>query len=117
MIQTNKFEHYPQRSITLLPGDEIRATYRQIPKGAFNPSTLKHLFGWTEGMRYKGCVRQQRKGECVTDGTIVVEFYDIKTGKRQCTHPVYNIELMAVKGELYDFQYTPNPSPSLFENQ
>lgn len=111
----NKSEHYPQRSITLLPGDEIKVTYRQRPV-VFNSSTLKRLCGWTEGMRYKGCVRQQRKGECVTDGTIVVEFYDIKTGKRQCTHPVYNIELMAVKGELYDLQYTPNPSPSLFEN-
>lgn len=108
-----KFEHYPQRTVTLLPGDEIKVTYRQRPV-VFNPSTLKRLCGWTEGMRYKGCVRHQRKGECVTDGSIVVDFYDIKTGKQQCTHAVYNIELMVVKGELYNLRYIPNPNPSLF---
>lgn len=108
------FEHYPQRTVTLSPGDEIRATYRQL-RGVFNPSTLKRLFGWKEAMQYKGRVRHIRKGEDVTDNSFVVDFYDLKTGKHQCTHIAYNVELMIEKGELYDVTHTPNPSPSLFD--
>ena len=108
----NKSEHYPHRTLTLHLGDEIRATYTQIPKGVFNPSTLKRLSGWTEGMQYNGVVRHARKGE--TDDSFVVDFFDSKTGKRHCTHVLYNVELMIAKGELYDVIHTPNSNPSLF---
>lgn len=111
------FEHYPQRTVTLLPGDEIRATYRQLPNAPVRiaPATLKRLFGWKEAMQYKGRVRHIRKGEDITDNSFVVDFYDLKTGKHQCTHIAYNVELMIAKGELYDVTHTPNPSPSLFD--
>ncbi len=111
----DKHEHYPHRNVTLLPGDEIRATYRQNPKAPvrINPPTLRRLYGWTEGKRYKATVRHSKKGE--GDSSVVVDFFDEKTGKHQATHPVYNIELMIAKGELYDLRYTPNPSPSLFD--
>lgn len=110
----NKHEHYPSRTLTLLPGDEVKVTYTQIPKGIFNPRTLKRLSGWTEGMQYKGVVRHKRKGEDLTDYSFVVDFFDLKTGKRHCTHILYNVELMITKGELYDVTHIPNPSPSLF---
>ncbi len=110
------FEHYPQRTVTLSQGDEIRATYRQL-RGAFNPSTLKRLFGWKEAMQYKGRVRHTRKGEGFTDSSLVVDFFDTKTNKRECTHVVYNVELQLAKSELYDLHYTPNPSPSLFDDE
>ncbi len=113
----NRFEHYPDRTVTLLPGDEIRATYRQ-PKGdPFSAKTLKRLFGWTNGQRYIGRVRHTRKGEGFTDSSLVVDFFDTKTNKRECTHVVYNVELQLAKGELYDLHYTPNPSPSLFDDE
>lgn len=110
----SKIEHYPDRTVTLLPGDEIRATYKQ-PKGdPFSAKTLKRLFGWTNGKRYIGRVRHTRKGEDITDSSFVVDFFDEKTGKRECTHIAYNVEVNITKGELYDVRYTPNPSPSLF---
>lgn len=114
-----KFEHYPQRTVTLRPGDEIRATYRQLPDAPvrISPATLKRLYGWKEGMQYKGSVRHVRKDEGEPDGSLVVDFHDAKTGKHQCTHVVYNVELMAAKGELYDVSYIPNPSPSLFDDE
>lgn len=68
-------------------------------------------------MQYKGRVRHIRKGEDLTESSFVVDFFDVKTGKHQCTHVVYNVELMAAKGELYDVSYTPNPSPSLFDDE
>lgn len=108
-------EHYPYRTVTLLPGDSINVEYTQLPAGIFNSSTLKRLFGWTEGMQYTGLVRYQRKGEGVTANSLVVEFLDSKTNRHQCTHPVYNIELMIKKGELFNLQYFPNPNPSLFD--
>ena len=109
-------EHYPQRTVTLHLGDEIRATYRQRPNAPVRivPATLKRLSGWTEGMRYKGVVRHVRKGEILADYSFVVDFFDEKTGKHQCTHIAYNVEAFIAKGELYDITYTPNPSPSLF---
>lgn len=114
----NKFEHYPQRTVTLRPGDEIRATYKQ-PKGSpFSPNILKRLFGWINGQRYVGNVREEapRRGVC-PDGRLVVDFYkDDKRGKHQCTHIVYNVELMIAKGELSDTTHIPNPSPSLFDD-
>ncbi len=113
----NKFEHYPQRNITLHPGDEIRVTYRQLPNAPVRiaPSTLKRLFGWTEGMVYRGHVRHAKKEDCV-DASFVVDFFDTKTNKRQSTHILYNVELKIAKGELYDVTCIPNPSPSLFED-
>ncbi len=112
-------EHFPNRTVTLLPGDEIRATYRQHPNNPVRiaPTTLKRLYGWKEGMRYIGRVRHKRKGEDITDSSFVVDFFDTKTNKRECTHVVYNVELQLAKGELYDLHYTPNPSPSLFDDE
>lgn len=112
-------EHYPRRTVTLRPGDEIRATYRQLPDAPVRiaPATLKRLYGWKEGMQYKGRVRHIRKGEDLTESSFVVDFFDVKTGKHQCTHVVYNIELQIAKGELTDLHYKPNPSPSLFDDE
>lgn len=110
-------EHYPDRTVTLLPGDEIRVTYKQ-PKGSpFSANTLKRLFGWKNEQRYIGRVREEapRRGVC-PEGRLVVDLYkDDERGKFQCTHVVYNIELDIAKGVLTDLRYKPNPSPSLFD--
>lgn len=113
----NSHEHYPQRTLTLLPGDEIRATYKQ-PKGSpFSANTLKRLFGWKNEQRYIGRVRHIRKGEDITESSFVVDFFDVEKGKRQGTHVVYNIELMIAKGELREVQYQPNPQAQLFDDE
>lgn len=110
-------EHFPDRTVTLLPGDEIRATYKQ-PKGSpFSANTLKRLFGWKNDQRYIGRVRHIRKGEDITESSYVVDFFDVEKGKRQSTHVVYNVELQIAKGELTDLRYIPNPSPSLFDDE
>lgn len=112
-------EHYPQRTVTLRPGDTIWATYKQ-PKGSpFSANTLKRLFGWINGQRYIGRVREKalNRVEC-PEGRLVVDFYkNDERGKYQCTHVVYNVELKLAKGELYDLHYKPNPSPSLFDDE
>lgn len=112
-------EHYPDRTVTLLPGDEIRVTYKQ-PKGSpFSANTLKRLFGWKNEQRYIGRVREEapRRGVC-PEGRLVVDLYkDDERGKFQCTHVVYNIELDIAKGVLTDLRYKPNPSPSLFDDE
>lgn len=112
-------EHYPDRTVTLLPGDEITATYIKPKNDRFSPKTLKRLFGWTNGQRYIGRVREEapRRGVC-PEGRLVVDLYtDDKRRKFQCTHVVYNIELQIAKGELTDLHYKPNPSPSLFDDE
>lgn len=114
----NSKEHYPQRNVTLLPGDTIWATYKQ-PKGSqFNANTLKRLFGWKNGQRYIGRVRRVQPRDNMPGSTLVVDFYNSdERGKYQCSHAVYNIELKLVKGELTDLHYKQNPQPLLFEDE
>lgn len=112
-------EHYPHRTVTLLPGDTIWATYKKPKDDPFSPTTLKRLFGWINGQRYIGRVREEapRRGVC-PEGRLVVDLYkDDERGKFQCTHVVYNIELDIAKGVLTDLHYKPNPSPSLFDDE
>ncbi len=115
----NTKEHYPGRTVTFLPGDTIWATYIKPKDDPFSPTTLKRLFGWTNGQRYIGRVREEapRRGVC-PEGRLVVDLYkDDERGKFQCTHVVYNIELDIAKGVLTDLRYKPNPSPSLFDDE
>lgn len=113
----NEREHYPQRKVTLLPGDTIWATYKQDSNAPVRiaPATLKRLYGWKEGKRYIGKVREEPPTNSNPEGRVVVDFYDYKTGKHQCTHLVYNVEHKLAKGELYDLRYIPNPQPRLFD--
>lgn len=113
----NEREHYPQRKVTLLPGDTIWATYKQNPNAPVRiaPATLKRLYGWKEGQRYIGKVREEPPTNSTPEGRVVVDFYDDKKGKFQCTHLVYNVEHKLAKGELYDLRYIPNPQPRLFD--
>lgn len=115
----NHNEHYPRRTVTLFPGDTIWATYQKPKDSTFAAATLKRLFGWENGQRYIGRVRQQppRSGEG-PEGRLVVDVYKAdERGKYQATHFVYNIELKIAKGELTDLRYKPNPSPSLFDDE
>lgn len=112
----DRIDHYPNRTLTLLPGDTITATYIQPQGSPFTPQTLKRLFGWKNNTRYVGRVRKEQPTRSNPEATTVVDFYDDK-GKRQCTHVAYNVELQIVKGELRDVQYQPNPQPQLFDDE
>lgn len=113
----NRRDHYPQRTLTLLPGDMITATYIQPTNSPFTAQTLKRLFGWKNNARYVGHIRRDAptRGKS-PDLTTVADFYDEK-GKFQSTHVVYNVELMIAKGELREVQYRPNPQPQLFDDE
>lgn len=116
----NNKEHYPQRTVTLLPGDTIWATYKQPKESTFSPNTLKRLFGWVNGQRYIGRVRRvaSTQATATDENTLVVDLYEgEKRGKYQCTHVVYNIELQIAKGELVDLRYQPNPHLTLFDDE
>lgn len=102
-------EHYPQRTVTINPGDIILATYQKPAGSPFNASTLKRLFGWVNGWCYIG--RARRDGE----GKIVVDFYKEGARPLECTHAGYNVEVEIAKGALTDLRHRPNPSPSLFD--
>lgn len=108
-------EHYPHRTVTLLPGDTIWATYNK--KSSYNEKTLKRLTGWENGQRYIGRVRRRLTEDKDPVGALVVDFYDNEKGKYQCTHVVYNIELYIVDGRLRELHHRPNPSPSLFDDE
>lgn len=112
-------EHYPHRTVTLLPGDTIWATYKQPKESTFSPTTLKRLFGWVSGQRYIGRVRRAAPTQGNPDeNTLVVDLYEgEKRGRYQCTHFVYNIELQIAKGELTGLRYTPNPYLTLFDDE
>lgn len=112
-------EHYPQRTVTLRPGDTIWATYKRPKESQFSAKTLKRLFGWIGDQRYIGRVRRDapRRGES-PEGRLVVDLYkNDERGKYQCTHFVYNIELQIAKGELTDLHYKPNTTHSLFDDE
>lgn len=111
----NEREHYPQRNVTLLPGDTIEATYIKPKNDPFNAATLKRLFGWKDGQRYIGRVRSEVENRIGKVSRLVVDFFDKEKGKHQSTHYAYNVELQLAKGELCDLCYTPNPQPRLFD--
>lgn len=113
----NESEHYPRRNVTLLPGDTIEATYIKPKNSPFNPATLKRLFGWKDGQRYKGIIRKSAKNVMGEGSRLLVDFIDLEKRKHQCTHVVYNVELLIAKGELQEVTYQPNPQPELFNDE
>ncbi len=112
----NNNEHFPHRTVTLLPGDTIWATYRKN-HSMYNEKTLKRLTGWKNGQRYIGRVRRRLVEGKDPVQALVVDLYDNDKGKYQCTHVVYNIELYIVDGRLRDLHHRPNPTPSLFDDE
>lgn len=71
------------------------------------PSVLRRLFGWVEGKRYRGVVRRANESSDATICKFMVDFYDYKTNSHQCSHCIYNVELMIAKGELYNVEHKP----------